>query len=86
MKRRANKPAAQPQDPWAQKCILEAAYWTTSRFLGRGKYDTQEFPTFAAAWADAATDRRKIVYAVTKDGFSACINERDMRESGLIAA
>lgn len=83
-KRTARKPA--PRDPLAQHCIANAVLWTTSKFLGRGKYETQEFPTFGEAYADAAGDRRKIIYAIAGDGRQQCIDRQDMIDAGLIAA
>ena len=47
------------------------AYYTTSRFLGRGRYDTRQFDTLDKAKADALGDRRAMTYVVTSEGFSA---------------
>lgn len=47
------------------------AYYTTSRFLGRGRYDTRQFDTLDKAKADALGDRRAMIYVVTSEGFSA---------------
>lgn len=59
-------------DRWADRCMTAApAYYTTSRFLGRGRYDTRKFDTLDEAKADAAGDRRAMIYAVTSEGFSA---------------
>ena len=58
-------------DRWAERCMTAPAYYTTSRFLGRGRYDTRRFETLAEAQADAAGDRRAMIYAVTSEGFSA---------------
>lgn len=48
----------------AAQIIERAEYFTTIRFLGRGKKDRREFPTLEAAKADAAGDRRAMIYAV----------------------
>jgi len=61
-------------DRWADRCMEAPAYYTTSRFLGRGRYDTRKFDTLDEAKADAAGDRRAMIYAVTSEGFSANLN------------
>jgi hypothetical protein len=58
-------------DRWADRCMEAPAYYTTSRFLGRGRYDTRQFDTLDKAKADALGDRRAMIYVVTSEGFSA---------------
>lgn len=55
---------------WDDEQIARAVSFTTSRFLGRGVFDTRPFATQADAFADARGDRRAIVYAVTPEGFT----------------
>lgn len=61
-------------DPRADEIMARAAYFTTSRFKGVGRYDTRRFATLREALADARGDRRAMVYAVDDRDFSACLN------------
>lgn len=71
----ANRPGHKVvKDRWADDCMSKPAYYTTSRFMGRGKYDTREFPTLAEAVIDAHGDRRAMIYVVTTDGMTANLN------------
>ncbi|WP_439579343.1 hypothetical protein [Elioraea sp.] len=66
--------AATPRRPgpaeWSAEQIARAAYFTVARFRGRGAYDTRRFATLAEARAEAAGDRRAMVYAVTPEGIT----------------
>lgn len=44
--------------------LARAEYFTTVRFMGRGRYDRREFPTMAEAEKDAEGDRRALIYAI----------------------
>jgi hypothetical protein len=59
--------------------IARAAYFTTCRFLGRGHYDTRRFATLAEARADAAGDRRAMIYAVTPEGLTVYLENGGAR-------
>jgi hypothetical protein len=65
---------------WDAEQIARAVSFTTSRFLGRGKYDTRRFETLDEAKADARGDRRAMVYAVTPEGFTIHIANGDKIE------
>lgn len=78
--------AAVNRETWERSLIERAAYFTTFRFGGRGNRDRREFhPSDAsadaraaalkAARADAAGDRRALVYAVTPEGASCQVEE-----------
>lgn len=72
---------------WERSVIERAAYFTTFRFNGRNNpRDRREFhpadlsddaraKALEAARADAAGDRRALVYAVAADGMSAHVEE-----------
>lgn len=62
---------------WDLEQIARAVGFTTSRFLGRGRYDTRPFGTQAEALADARGDRRAIVYAITPEGWTIHIVNGD---------
>ncbi len=62
---------------WDDQQIERAVSFTTSRFLGRGVFDTRPFGTQGEAFADARGDRRAIVYAVTPEGFTIHITNGD---------
>jgi hypothetical protein len=62
---------------WDAEQIARAVEFTTSRFLGRGRYDTRRFSTLDAARADACGDRRAMVFAVTPEGFTIHIENGD---------
>lgn len=62
---------------WDEEQIARAVGFTTSRFLGTGRFDTRPFDTLAAAREDARGDRRAIVYAVTPEGFTIHIENGD---------
>lgn len=55
---------ANTPDALAAQIIENADYFTTVRFKGSGRYDRREFPTLPEAEADAAGDRRAMIYAV----------------------
>lgn len=55
---------------WEAEQLANVDYYTTSRFMGRGVFDTRKFPTIEAAYADAIGDRRAGVYGVSKAGFT----------------
>jgi hypothetical protein len=55
---------------WDDEQIARAVGFTTSRFQGRGVYDTRRFDRLQDALADAAGDRRALVYAVTPEGWT----------------
>lgn len=55
---------------WDEEQIARAVGFTTSRFQGRGSYDTRSFGDLASALADAQGDRRALVYAVTPEGYT----------------
>lgn len=57
--------------------ITRAVGFTTSRFGGRGVYDTRRFTTMNEALDDARGDRRAIVYAVSPEGFTTHIINGD---------
>lgn len=63
---------------WDDEQIARAVGFTTSRFQGRGVYDTRRFGDLAQALADAAGDRRAIVYAITPEGFTIHIANGDL--------
>lgn len=63
----------QSRDEWEGSVIAAATKFTTSRFLGRGEYDTREFGSLPEAVADAKDDRRAMVYAVTDTGRSVMV-------------
>lgn len=67
-------------DKWIIECLRDPSHFTTSRFLGRGKYDTREFKTLAAAQDDAAGDRRAMIYLVTNEGRSAHLAAADIAD------
>jgi hypothetical protein len=62
---------------WDDEQIARAVEYTTSRFLGRGVFDTRRFTDLASAIADAQGDRRAILYAVTPEGFTIHIANGD---------
>jgi hypothetical protein len=62
---------------WDDEKIAAAVGYTTSRFLGRGAYDTRRFATLADALADAQGDRRALVYAISPEGFTIHITNGD---------
>jgi len=62
---------------WDDEQIARAVGFSTSRFLGRGKFDTRPFETLVPALADAAGDRRAIVYAITPEGFTIHVANGD---------
>ncbi len=57
--------------------IERAVGFTTSRFMGRGRFDTRRFDTQGEAEADARGDARAMVYAVTPEGFTIHIINGD---------
>jgi hypothetical protein len=71
-----------PADAWAARQIARAACFTVCRFRGAGRYDTRRFATLAEARADAAGDRRAIIYAVTSEGITVHV-ENGSRDDGL---
>lgn len=62
---------------WDQEQIARAVEFTTSRFLGRGVFDTRRFRDLALARTDAAGDRRAMVFAVTPEGWTVHIANGD---------
>lgn len=75
------------RETWERSVIERAAYFTTFRFNGRNNpRERREFhPTdlsdaarkaaLEAAKADAAGDRRALIYAVAADGMSTHVEE-----------
>lgn len=61
-------------DGLAALCLADAAYYTVSRFMGRGRYDTKRFDTPEAAKAEAEGDPRAMIYVVSNKGYTANIN------------
>lgn len=66
----AATPRRHAADAWTAAQIARAAYFTVCRFHGAGRYDTRRFATLAEARADAAGDRRAMIYAVTLEGIT----------------
>jgi hypothetical protein len=60
-------------DEWERAVIANAAYFTCFRRLGRGRCDKKVFGTMGEALAEAAGDRRALVYAVTVSGRSTLV-------------
>ena len=55
---------------------VKTGHFTTSRFLGQGKYDIRKFRRFAAAVNDAGgpdSTGRALVYAVAPTGRFVCV-------------
>lgn len=62
---------------WDDEQIARAVGYTTSRFQGRGVFDTRTFDLLKDALADARGDRRAIVYAITPEGWTIHITNGD---------
>lgn len=62
---------------WDAEQIARAVGFTTSRFLGVGRFDTRRFGALPAALADARGDRRALVYAITPEGWTIHIANGD---------
>lgn len=68
----AERAALEPKLVEYERGVLDrVAYFTTFRFGGPFARDRREFPTFAAAQADAKGDRRAMIYAISADDMSA---------------
>jgi hypothetical protein len=75
----AATPRRHATDAWTAAQITRADYFTVCRFRGRGAYDTRRFATLAEARAEAAGDRRAIVYAVTPEGITVHVENGGAR-------
>jgi hypothetical protein len=62
---------------WDDEQIARAVGYTTTRFMGRGDFDTRAFARLPDALADARGDRRAIVYAITPEGWTIHIINGD---------
>jgi len=56
-------------EEWEERVFRHAAYFT----VWRRNEEQRIFPSFRQAVADAMTDRRALVYAVTGTGRSVCL-------------
>jgi hypothetical protein len=59
-----------PADPHEQRQIERASYFTTCRFVGSGRYQTEKHMSLSAAREAAGSCPRTMVYAVTPEGFT----------------
>lgn len=76
----ASKRKPHPSERWDAEIVDGAAYFTACEFLGRGRYDRQEFPTLSGAvrYVESQPRRRLLIYAVSPDGRSAFVSRRNL--------